>query len=117
MSDWEGFSARVQQLGVYSVWCRCVACFFLACPSPLPLGAAVTSTPVSCMQLSALLFFVHVGGSNSLDQSDSLTSVERSKWAPMPSHGGHSGFSRRSRSECSAVTWTLTAATHSGLRC
>ena len=32
--------------------------FLLACPSPLPLGAAVLSTPVSCMQLSALLFFV-----------------------------------------------------------
>ena len=31
--------------------------FLLACPSPLPLGAAVLSTPVSCMQLSALLFF------------------------------------------------------------
>ena len=52
VSDREGFSARVQQVGVYSVWCRCVACFFLACPSPLPLGAAVF-----CMQLSALLFF------------------------------------------------------------
>ena len=30
--------------------------FLLACPSSLPLGAAVLST-VSCMQLSALLFF------------------------------------------------------------
>ena len=35
-----------------------VRCFLLACPSPLPLGAAVFSTPVSCMQLSALLFFI-----------------------------------------------------------
>ena len=26
---------------------------------PLPLGAAVLSTPVSCMQLSALLFFMY----------------------------------------------------------
>ena len=34
-----------------------VRSFLLACPSPLPLGAAVFSTPVSCMQLSALLFF------------------------------------------------------------
>ena len=36
--------------------------FLLACPSPLPLGAAVLSTPVSCMQLSALLFpaFWHI---------------------------------------------------------
>ena len=32
--------------------------FLLACPSPLPLGAVVLSTPVSCMQLSALLFFI-----------------------------------------------------------
>ena len=32
--------------------------FLLACPSPLSLGAVVLSTPVSCMQLSALLFFV-----------------------------------------------------------
>ena len=30
--------------------------FLLACPSPLPLGAAVLSTSVSCMQLSALLY-------------------------------------------------------------
>ena len=36
--------------------------FLLACPSPLPLGAAVLSTPVSCMQLSALLFFAHKRG-------------------------------------------------------
>ena len=33
--------------------------FLLACPSPLSLGAAVLSTPVSCMQLSALLFFAN----------------------------------------------------------
>ena len=33
--------------------------FLLACPSPLSLGAVVLSTPVSCMQLSALLFFVN----------------------------------------------------------
>ena len=30
--------------------------FLLAGPPPLPLGATVLSTPVSCMQLSALLF-------------------------------------------------------------
>ena len=35
--------------------------FLLACPSPLPLGAAVLSTPVSCIQLSALLFFAAGG--------------------------------------------------------
>ena len=34
----------------------CLVQFLLACPSPLPLGNAVFSTPVSCMQLSALLF-------------------------------------------------------------
>ena len=33
-----------------------VRCFLLACPPPLPLGAAVFSSPVSCIQLSALLF-------------------------------------------------------------
>ena len=33
-----------------------VCCFLLARPSPLPLSTAVFSTPVSCMQLSALLF-------------------------------------------------------------
>ena len=38
------------------VWCRCVAFFWPVLP-PLPLGAAVLSTPVSCMQLSALLFY------------------------------------------------------------
>ena len=39
--------------------------FLLACPSPLPLGVAVLSTSVSCMQLSALLFFGNYPGYHS----------------------------------------------------
>ena len=45
----------------FSRWVSDAGAFFLgggAYPSPLPLSAAVFSTPVSCMQPSALLFFV-----------------------------------------------------------
>ena len=46
--------------------------FFLVCPSPLPLGAAALSTPVSCIQLSALLFSLR---SSNLRQPDLANEV------------------------------------------
>ena len=62
-----------------------VGCFLLACPSPLPLGTAVFSTPVSCMQLSALLFSL-------LDATVHACSELHSQ---QPAHGwgnGHEGM-------------------------